>query len=186
MQEASKKRFIEKILIHPNSDLALFKHENSSSTNKFKVAPQILKSSFTTGFPGGNPGDATLSLAGFMAMEERSYNILEKHTIFAVLKKNPKTLASFGGISGGPSFDDSGNLNGVIVTEFTRRGLLGAVGIEQIEWLMKTSEKGSYFSKDTNDKAENYVMINVSQESFESVGKKLRHAGTVNQLFCLA
>ena len=51
-------------------------------------------------------------------------------------KKNPRNLLSFGGISGGPAFDSNGKINGVVVAEFTRRGLLGVVGIDQINWLL--------------------------------------------------
>ena len=186
IKEPSKKRLIEKILIHPNSDLALFKHSSTREPAKFKLAPNILRSSYATGFPGGTPGDAALALAGFMAMEERGYNILEKHSIFAVLEKYPKTLVSFGGISGGPSFDSFGNLNGVIVAEFTRRGLLGAVGIEQISWLIEASEKSPYFSKEAINKPENNFITSVSQNSFKKVGERLRKEGTVSHLFCVA
>ena len=121
-----------------------------------------------------------------MAMEERGYNILEKHTIFAVLEKHPNTLTSFGGISGGPSFDSFGNLNGVVVAEFIRRGLLGAVGIEQISWLIEASEKGSYFSKELVNKTEAKLTTSVSQNSFKKVGERLRKEGTVSHLFCVA
>ena len=186
IKEPSEKKLIEKILIHPNSDLALFKHSSTRELSKFQLAPNVRPSSYATGFPGGTPGDASLALAGFMAMEERGYNILEKHTIFAVLEKHPNTLASFGGISGGPSFDSFGNLNGVVVAEFTRRGLLGAVGIEQISWLIEASEKGSYFSKELVNKDETNLATSVSQNSFKKVGERLRKEGTVSHLFCVA
>ena len=186
IKERSKKGLIEKILIHPNSDLALFKHSDTREPAKFKLATNILQSSFTTGFPGGTPGDAALALAGFMAMEERGYNILEKHTIFAVLEKHPTSLVSFGGISGGPSFDRFGNLNGVIVAEFTRRGLLGAVGIEQISWLITASKKDSHFFEETRNKTEKKLNTNFSQNNFKKVGERLRKEGSVSHLFCIA
>ena len=81
-----------------------------------------------------------------MAMEARSYNILEKHSIYAVLDKNPRNLLSFGGLSGGPIFDDYGLINGVVVSEFKRRGLFGVVGLNQINWLIAASNKEVIFS----------------------------------------
>ena len=65
-----------------------------------------------------------------MAMEARSYNILEKHSIYAVLDKNPRNLLSFGNkLVEEYAFDDYGLINGVVVAEFKRRGLIGAVGL---------------------------------------------------------
>ena len=128
LNDGPNKKFVEKILIHPNSDLALFKY-NSFDIKNFDIAQKISEKSFSSGYPAGNPGDAALQLLGFMAMEARSYNILEKHSIYAVLDKIPSNLLSFGGLSGGPAFDDYGLINGVVVAEFKRRGLIGAVGL---------------------------------------------------------
>ena len=119
-------------------------------------------------------------------MEERGYNILEKHSIFAVLEKHPKNLTSFGGISGGPSFDRFGKINGVVVAEFVRRGLIGAVGIKQISWLIAASKKEAYFSKDIAILNENYLKLNIDQDRFKQIGQKLRNSGNVTQLFCIA
>ncbi len=186
IKETSKKFLIEKVLVHPNSDLALFKYSSTRKPKKFNIAPNVRQSSFATGFPGGRPGDAALAFTGYMAMEERGYNILEKHSIFAVLKKYPKTLLSFGGMSGGPSYDRFGNLNGVIVAEFTRRGLLGAVSTEQISWLIAAALKNAYFVTNGGKITENHLITTVSLNSFAKVGQKLRDEGTVNHLFCEA
>ena len=102
LKNGNKNSFIEKILIHPNSDLALFSN-NNLIPEKFEIGKEISKFVFSSGYPAGKPGDVALELAGFMAMEARSYNILEKHSIYAVLEKNPRNLLSFGGISGGPA-----------------------------------------------------------------------------------
>ena len=76
LKNDNKNSFIEKILIHPNSDLALFSNDNLIP-EKFEIGKEISKIAFSAGYPAGNPGDVALEFAGFMAMEARSYNILE-------------------------------------------------------------------------------------------------------------
>ncbi len=186
IKEKSNQYLVEKIVIHPNSDLAIFWYSTTNKPNKFSISTNVSPSSFVSGFPGGNPGDAVLSLAGFMAMEQRRYNILEKHSIFAVIERHPQYLDSFGGISGGPSFDSSGNLNGVVVAEFVRRGLLASVSTKQISWLIAATKKGTYFPKYFESVHERNLMVSVNPDSFQSIGKKLRKEGTISQLFCIA
>ena len=99
LKDGSNKQLIEKILIHPNSDLALFKF-NPFDIKNFNISSKISEKAFSSGYPAGKPGDAALRFLGFMAMEARSYNILEKHSIYAVLDKNQVNLLSFGGLSG--------------------------------------------------------------------------------------
>ena len=89
-------------------------------------------------------------------------------------------------MSGGPSYDRFGNLNGVIVAEFTRRGLLGAVSTEQISWLIAAALKNAYFVTNGEKINENHLITTVSLNSFAKVGQKLRDEGTVNHLFCEA
>ena len=165
LKNDNKNSFIEKILIHPNSDLALFSN-NNLIPEKFEIGKEISKIAFSSGYPAGNPGDVALEFAGFMAMEARSYNILEKHSIYAVLEKNPRNLLSFGGISGGPAFDSSGNINGVVVAEFTRRGLLGVVGIDQINWLLSASNNHSDFLNINSNTELNLINLEINRKNY--------------------
>lgn len=184
LEQNSTKQLIERIIIHPNSDLAIFDHSTNYLTGKFGLATDISTTSFSSGYPGGYPGDVALSFVGFTAMEERGYNILEKHTVFAISDKEPEHLVSFGGISGGPSFDGFGNVNGVVVAESVRRGLLFAVSIEQISWLIAASYKGSVSPKDAKDKKDRNLSISLDSNSFSEVGEELRSNGTVRKVFC--
>ena len=185
LKHGPNKKFIEKILIHPNSDLALFKH-NSFEIRNFNIAKKISEKSFSSGYPAGNPGDAALQLLGFMAMEARSYNILEKHSIYAVLDKNPRNLLSFGGLSGGPIFDDYGLINGVVVSEFKRRGQIGAVGLNQINWLIAASNKeAELFDKisKTTDKA---IKLDKTDKNYKKIGNELRKGKSISKIICIA
>ena len=184
LEQNSTKQLIERIIIHPNSDLAIFDHSPNSLTGKFGLARDVSTASFSSGYPGGYPGDVALSFVGFTAMEERGYNILEKHTVFAISDKEPEHLVSFGGISGGPSFDSFGNVNGVVVAESVRRGLLFAVSIEQISWLIAASNKGSVSPKYTKDKKGGNLSISLDSSSFSEVGEELRSNGIVSKVFC--
>ena len=185
LKNDNKNSFIEKILIHPNSDLALFSN-NNLIPEKFEIGKEISKIAFSSGYPAGNPGDVALEFAGFMAMEARSYNILEKHSIYAVLEKNPRNLLSFGGISGGPAFDSSGNINGVVVAEFTRRGLLGVVGIDQINWLLSASNKHSDFLNIDSNTEFNLINLEINRKNYLKKGAELRRNKSISKVICLA
>ena len=185
LKNDNKNSFIEKILIHPNSDLALFSN-NNLIPEKFEIGKEISKFVFSSGYPAGKPGDVALEFAGFMAMEARSYNILEKHSIYAVLEKNPRNLLSFGGISGGPAFDSSGNINGVVVAEFTRRGLLGVVGIDQINWLLSASNNHSDFLNINSNTELNLINLEINRKNYLKKGAELRRNKSISKVICLA
>lgn len=185
LKNDNKNSFIEKILIHPNSDLALFSN-NNLIPEKFEIGKEISKFAFSSGYPAGKPGDVALEFAGFMAMEARSYNILEKHSIYAVLEKNPRNLLSFGGISGGPAFDSSGNINGVVVAEFTRRGLLGVVGIDQINWLLSASNNHSDFLNINSNTEFNLINLEINRKNYLKKGAELRRNKSISKVICLA
>ena len=185
LKNDNKNSFIEKILIHPNSDLALFSN-NNLIPEKFEIGKEISKFVFSSGYPAGKPGDVALEFAGFMAMEARSYNILEKHSIYAVLEKNPRNLLSFGGISGGPAFDRYGNINGVVVAEFTRRGLLGVVGIDQINWLLSASNKHSDFLNIDSNTEFNLINLEINRKNYLKKGAELRRNKSISKVICLA
>ena len=185
LKNDNKNSFIEKILIHPNSDLALFSN-NNLIPEKFEIGKEISKFAFSSGYPAGKPGDVSLEFVGFMAMEARSYNILEKHSIYAVLEKNPRNLLSFGGISGGPAFDSSGNINGVVVAEFTRRGLLGVVGIDQINWLLSASSKHSDFLNINSNTEFNLMNLEINRKNYLKKGAELRRNKSISKVICLA
>jgi len=185
LKDGPNKKLIEKILIHPNSDLALFKY-NSFDIKNFNIAQKISETAFSSGYPAGNPGDAALQLLGFMAMEARSYNILEKHSIYAVLDKNPRNLLSFGGLSGGPAFDDYGLINGVVVAEFKRRGLIGAVGLNQINWLIAASNKEAEFIENNSKIKDNDIKLNIIDKHYKKIGKELRKSKSISKVVCIA
>ena len=185
LKNDNKNSFIEKILIHPNSDLALFSN-NNLIPEKFEIGKEISKIAFSSGYPAGKPGDVALEFAGFMAMEARSYNILEKHSIYAVLEKNPRNLLSFGGISGGPAFDSNGKINGVVVAEFTRRGLLGVVGIDQINWLLSASNKHSDFLNINSNTEFNLINLEINRKNYLKKGAELRRNKSISKVICLA
>ncbi|MFL2802669.1 MAG: serine protease [Paracoccaceae bacterium] len=185
LKTGSNNQFIEKILIHPNSDLALFKYK-SFDIKSFGISQKISETAFSSGYPAGKPGDAVLQLAGFMAMEARSYNILEKHSIYAVLEKNPKSLLSFGGISGGPAFDEYGLINGVVVAEFKRRGLLGAVGLNQINWLISASKKEIEFLNNISKEKNNNIKLDNIYKNYIKIGHELRGNKSISKVICIA
>lgn len=185
LKDGPNKKFIEKILIHPNSDLALFKY-NSFDIKNFNISQKISETAFSSGYPAGKPGDAALQLLGYMAMEARSYNILEKHSIYAVLDKNPSNLLSFGGLSGGPAFDDNGLINGVVVAEFKRRGLIGAVGLNQINWLIAASNKENEFFENIAKTKNNAIKLNRIDNNYYKIGNELRKSKSISKVVCIA
>ena len=119
-------------------------------------------------------------------MEARSYNILEKHSIYAVLDKNPRNLLSFGGLSGGPAFDDYGLINGVVVAEFKRRGLIGAVGLNQINWLITASNKETEFTDNISKIKDNALQLDKIDKNYKKIGNELRKNKSISKIVCIA
>ena len=180
MTNKGKNALIERIFLHPNSDLAIFRHDEENDTPFFNLNQGEIKDVFSSGFPGGNPGDIAIKFRGFAAIENKEYNIYEKGLIFTITRRDPYNLQSIGGLSGGPAYSKNNNLKGVLVAENVRRSLAIVVDMSSLRSLLLSVD--STLSSISSYKPLSYE---VDENNFALVGKKIRDQSSIRQLFCV-
>ena len=180
MTNKGKNALIERIFLHPNSDLAIFRHVKENDTPFFNLNQGEIKDVFSSGFPGGNPGDIAIKFRGFAAIENKEYNIYEKGLIFTITRRDPYNLQSIGGLSGGPAYSKNNNLKGVLVAENVRRSLAIVVDMSSLRSLLLSVD--STLSSISSYKPLSYE---VDENNFALVGKKIRDQSSIRQLFCV-
>ena len=180
MANKGKNALIERIFLHPNSDLAIFRHVEENDTPFFNLNQGKIKDVFSSGFPGGSPGDIAIKFRGFAAIENKEYNIYEKGLIFTITRRDPYNLQSIGGLSGGPAYSKNNNLKGVLVAENVRRSLAIVVDLSSLRSLLLSVD--STLTSISSDKPLSYE---VDENNFALVGKKIRDQSSIRQLFCV-
>ena len=78
-------------------------------------------------------------------------------------------MLSFGGLSGGPIFDDYGLINGVVVSELKKKGQIGAVGLNQINWLIAASNKEAEFFDKISKTNENAIKLDKIDKNYKKI-----------------
>ncbi len=180
MANKGKNSFIERIFLHPNSDLAIFRHLEETDTPFFNLNQGEINDVFSSGFPGGNPGDIAIKFKGFAAIENKEYNIYEKGLIFTITKRDPYNLKSIGGLSGGPAYSKNNKLKGVLVAENVRRSLAIVVDMSSLRSLLLSVDRTLYSISSGRP-----LSYEVDKNNFALVGKKIRDQGSIRQLFCV-
>jgi len=180
MTNKGKNALIERIFLHPNSDLAIFRHVEENDTPFFNFNQGEIKDVFSSGFPGGRPGDIAIKFRGFAAIENKEYNIYEKGLIFTITRREPYNLQSIGGLSGGPAYSKNNNLEGVLVAENVRRSLAIVVDLSSLRSLLNSVDRT--LSSISSGKPLSYE---IDEYNFALVGKKIRDQSAIRQLFCV-
>ena len=175
-----KRALIEKIFIHPNSDLAIFEHLAQNDSQFFNFRQDEIKDVFSSGFPGGSPGDIAIKFRGYAALENKEYNIFEKGLIFTITRRDPYNLQSIGGLSGGPAYSKNNQLKGVLVAENVRRSLAIVVDMSSVRSLLSSVD-----SNMSSVSSVHSLSYKVDENNFALIGKKIRDQGSIRQLFCV-
>jgi serine protease Do len=179
MSFGKKQTTIKNILIHPNSDLAIFKNKEDVDLPYFEIS-RYKEKGFSSGYPAGNPGDLALNYLGHVGLENKSYGVFERGLVYSITNRSPFSLNSIGGLSGGPAFSKDNRLSGILVAENARRAL--AILVENkslIELLEETSMLATPI--DSN----NRVSLLTTNENFSSNGKTLRKQGVIRKIYCI-
>ena len=179
MSFGKKQTIIKNILIHPNSDLAIFKNKEDVDLPYFEIS-RYKEKGFSSGYPAGNPGDLALNYLGHVGLENKSYGVFERGLVYSITNRSPFSLNSIGGLSGGPAFSKDNRLSGILVAENARRAL--AILVENkslIELLEETNMLATPI--DSN----NRVSLLTTNENFSSNGKTLRKQGVIRKVYCI-
>ncbi len=174
-----KQTLIKNILIHPNSDLAIFKNQEVSTLPFFKINKYKNKT-FSSGYPAGNPGDLVLNYLGHVGLENKSYGVFEKGLVYSISDRSPFNLNSIGGLSGGPAFSPDNSLSGILVAENARRAL--AILVENrslIELLIETN----MFEKQVSGISQPDLVS--PKKNFAQNGDSLRKQGVIRKIYCV-
>ena len=136
-------KLLEKVFVHPHSDMAAF---TLSGERDFLSPPHfddkkyksfLRQTAFSFGFPVGQPGTLGLKYFGKAALKNDNFKISEPIFVWSVAQKNPKTLGSVGGLSGGPLLNNQYELIGLIVAEQLRRGTVSSATLQSINWILE-------------------------------------------------
>jgi serine protease Do len=116
----------EVIFLSDNADVALVRTRNGPAPLALDLDERDLKlgtRAFHVGYPQGKPGEVTSRLIGRELMvTSGAWQGREQTLAFAETGRTAGLNGTLGGLSGGPAFDEDGNVIGVTVAESPRRG----------------------------------------------------------------
>ncbi|MDA0996877.1 MAG: serine protease, partial [Proteobacteria bacterium] len=113
---------VQAVAHHPNADVAVLRTKGGRPG--FALArSDATKSAFMVGFPAGRPGAVSASLIGPSRLKGRGrYRTEEPVLVWSEKSRIPDRFGSLGGLSGGPVFNATGQVIGVVLAENRRRG----------------------------------------------------------------
>ena len=130
------------IVVSEQFDLALIETETSPNPASINTDNDLTIGSygFHGGYPQGRPGEAAsrlLARSNLISRGRRSSS--ESVLAWAETGRTRGLMGSLGGLSGGPVYDEDGNVRGVIVAESARRGRIYTAAPETVAAFIKAT-----------------------------------------------
>jgi serine protease Do len=167
----------QQIVLHPNADVALLSVQIDPEPFAFLNEDlQKGQDGFAIGYPQGSPGGVYAQLMGLERMKQRGrYHTDELVRTWAERKRAPDSLPSLGGLSGGPMFNDRGQVIGILVASTNRRGRVYTSDLTSVRWLL---EQASVFPSPYAP------LFPLAADNFVGQGDTLREDFRIAQVFC--
>ena len=128
----------QQVVLHPNADIALLRL--GLDPEPFPFLAEALRrgqDGFAIGFPQGSPGDVHAQLMGRVRLKSVGrYRTDEPILAWAEKRRVPDHLPALGGLSGGPMFNERGQIIGVLVAASERRGRVMTSDPSSVRWLL--------------------------------------------------
>ena len=128
----------QQVVLHPNADIALLSLSLDPEPFPFLTeALQRGQDGFAIGFPQGSPGEVHAQLMGRVRLKSVGrYRTDEPILAWAERRRVPDHLPALGGLSGGPMFNERGQIIGVLVAASERRGRVMTSDPSSVRWLL--------------------------------------------------
>lgn len=170
------------VWVHPDYDLALIE---TKPLGQPVLAPATIRprrgdEGFHIGYPGGKPGDIVSRKMTEGQMHTRgAIERLEPIDIWAERARFPESLTTLGGISGGPVFNDRGEVVGSTVAGTVRRGRAYTTPMTSLQDMLDRA--GKAWQQQPNEPA---ITRPLSESAIVTAGNSLREKLAVVQLYC--
>lgn len=130
------------VIISEQFDLALIETQTSPNPAPMDTENDLRVGAygFHVGYPQGRPGEAAsrlLARSNLISRGRRSNS--ESVLAWAETGRTRGLMGSLGGLSGGPVYDEDGNVRGVIVAESARRGRIYTASPEAVAEFIKAT-----------------------------------------------
>ncbi|GER05924.1 endopeptidase DegP [Iodidimonas muriae] len=172
---------VQNFWVHPHYDLAVLQTRpfGKISLQGADTLPARGDLGFHMGFPGGKPGDVMSRKMSGGQMRTRGYvQRLEPVDIWAERARIPDSLATLGGISGGPVFNAQGQVVGSTVASTVRRGRIYTTPIASLLDML------DYAGKRWGNQGQPASTKGLTERDFVATGNRLRKNRAVMQVYC--
>jgi serine protease Do len=167
-------------VLNPEHDLAIFQTERGTAPLGFDQSPLSPgQDAFHFGYPQGKPADVRSRLLGRMNVTHgRGRRVKEPVIAWAEVKRIPNISGSLGGISGGPVVDGQGDVIGVTVAGWPRRGRVFTTAPKGLRHMLNLA------GATARDSSRGAIDTIVDPRDFPRIGAALRKTLTVAKVIC--